>query len=183
MHNWICINVNCSLTRVLINPLLHSVLLLVNPLAVALEIDLGGGCCLAIQIHWLVLDYVGLLWFHQKHRQRLWGVWRVGFWQLAETNKVILNCEERQWHRNRWKAVVRKRSREKIQKISEDSGTVYYNRSLCTGLSIHTAHSEIPIIWYFGMFTQVYFRRGEILGFLSGNETVPGFTESGPCLV
>ena len=38
------------------------------------------------------------------------------------------------------------------------------------GLSICTAHSEIPIIWYFGMFTQVYFGAQEILGFLSGNK-------------
>lgn len=31
-------------------------------------------------------------------------------------------------------------------------------------------HSEFPIIWYFGMFTQVYFRAQEILAFLSGNK-------------
>lgn len=62
------------LTRVLVNPLLHSVLLLVNPLAVALEVDLGGRSGLAVQVDRLVLDYVGLLWFHQKHGQRLWGV-------------------------------------------------------------------------------------------------------------
>lgn len=69
-----CMKLICLLTRVLINPLLHSVLLLVNPLAVALEIDLGGRSGLAVQVDRLVLDYVGLLWFHQKHWQRLRGV-------------------------------------------------------------------------------------------------------------
>lgn len=29
---------------------------------------------------------------------------------------------------------------------TRNSGTVYYNHSLCMGLSTHTAHSEIPII-------------------------------------
>lgn len=85
----------CLLTWVLINPLLHSVLLLVNPLAVALEVYLGGRSGLAVQVHRLVLDYIGLLWFHQKHRQRLRGIWREGFRQITKTDEVIVNCEER----------------------------------------------------------------------------------------
>lgn len=70
-------------------------LLLVNPLAVALEVDLGGRSGLAVQVDRLVLDYVGLLWFHQKDGQRLRGVRGEGFRQIAEANKVIVNCEER----------------------------------------------------------------------------------------
>lgn len=69
----------CSLTRVLVDPLLHSVLLLVNPLAVALEVDLRGGRGLAVQVDRFVLHYVGLLRLHQKHGQRLRGVRRKGF--------------------------------------------------------------------------------------------------------
>lgn len=188
----------CLLTWVLINPLLHSVLLLVNPLAVALEVYLGGRSGLAVQVHRLVLDYIGLLWFHQKHRQRLRGIWREGFRQITKTDEVIVNCEERDGNktgggrergRKRWKERWREaevenggrkpkidKERERKDGLGEkgnqtrDRGTVYYNHSLCMGLSIRAAHSEIPIIWYFGMFTQVYFRAQEILGFLSGNK-------------
>jgi len=48
----------------------------------------------------------------------------------------------------------RKKAKEREKKMglgekgkqTRDSGTVYYNHSLCMGLSILTAHSEIPII-------------------------------------
>lgn len=69
-------------------------LLLVDPLAVALEVDLSGWSGLAVQVDRLVLDYVGLLWLHQKHGQRLWGVGREGFRQIPETNEVVINCED-----------------------------------------------------------------------------------------
>lgn len=172
------------LTGVLIDPLLHGVLLLVNPLAVAFEVDLGGRRGLAVQVNRLVLHYVGLLWLHQEHREWLWGVWREGFWQLTETNEVILNCEER----NRGGIVTRKDEERKEGRTEagiprrraggwvgrgesrQETVGQYYNHSLCMGLSICRAHSEIPIIWYFRMFTQVHFGAQEILRFLSGNE-------------
>lgn len=62
------------LTRVLVNPFFHRVLLLVNPFAVALKVDLGSRRGFAVKVNRLVLDNVGLLWLHQKHRQRLRGV-------------------------------------------------------------------------------------------------------------
>lgn len=70
-------------------------LLLVNPLAVALEVDLGGRSGFAVQVDRLVLDNVGLLRFHQEHRQRLRGVRREGFRQITETDEVIVHCEEK----------------------------------------------------------------------------------------
>lgn len=82
------------LTGVLVHPLLHRVLLLVDPLAVALEVDLRGRGGFAVQVHRLVLDYVGLFWLHQKHGQRLWRVRRERFWQIPEADEVIVNCEE-----------------------------------------------------------------------------------------
>lgn len=87
------------LTRVLIHPLLHRVLLLVDPLAVALEVDLGGWSGLAVQVDGLVLHDVGLLRFYQKHGQWLGGVRRERFWQISETNEVIVNCETAERHK------------------------------------------------------------------------------------
>lgn len=81
------------LTRVLVHPLLHRVLLLMDPLAVALEVDLSGWSGLAVQVHGFVLHYVGLLRFYQKYGQRLRGVRREGFWQVSQTDEVIVNCE------------------------------------------------------------------------------------------
>lgn len=90
-----------TLTRVLVHPLLHRVLLLVDPLAVALEVDLGGRSGLAVEVDGLVLHYEGLLWFYQKHRQRLRRVRREGFWQISETDEVIVNCETAKRHRRK----------------------------------------------------------------------------------
>lgn len=69
-------------------------LLLVNPLAVALEVDLRGRSGLAVQVDRLVLDYVGLLRLHQEHRQGLGRVRGEGLWQLPKTDEVIIHCEE-----------------------------------------------------------------------------------------
>lgn len=63
-------------------------------------------------------------------------------------------------------------------KQSKDSVGVYYNHSIWMGLSGHRARCEISIIWYFGMFTQVYFRVQEILWFLSSKKA----TCTGPYL-
>ncbi len=90
-----CMQLMRLLTRVLVDPLLHRVLLLVNPLAVALEVDLGGWSGLAVQVDRLVFDDVGLLRLHQKHGQRLRGVRREGLRQITEPNEVIVNCKER----------------------------------------------------------------------------------------
>lgn len=73
-------------------------LLLVDPLAVALEVDLSGRGGLAVQVDGLVLHDVGLLWFYQKHRQRLRGVRREGFWQISQTDEVIVNCDTAERH-------------------------------------------------------------------------------------
>lgn len=81
----------CSLTRVFIDSLLHRVLLLVNPLAVALEVDLRGRRGFAVQVDGFVLHDVRLLRLHQEHRQRLRGVRGEGFWQLPETDEVIVD--------------------------------------------------------------------------------------------
>lgn len=70
-------------------------LLLVNPLAVALEVDLRGRSGLAVQVDRLVLDYVGLLRLHQEHRQGLRRVRGEGLWQLPKTDEVIIHCEEK----------------------------------------------------------------------------------------
>lgn len=80
------------LTGVLVDALLHRVLLLVNPLAVALEVDLGRRSGLAVQVDGLVLDDVGLLRLHQEHGQRLRRVRGEGFRQVAEADEVIVNC-------------------------------------------------------------------------------------------
>lgn len=96
-------------------------LLLVNPLAVALEVDLGGWSGLAVQVDRLVLDYVGLLWFHQKHRQWLWGVRREGFWQITEANEVIIDCGMRakRWSQGGVYEEMKDEGREKLRREAE----------------------------------------------------------------
>lgn len=79
-----------SLTWVFVNSLLHRVVLLMDPLAVALEVNLCGRCCFAVQIDGLVLDNVALLWFKQEVRQWLRRVRRKGFRELAQTQEVVI---------------------------------------------------------------------------------------------
>lgn len=138
------------LTGVLVHPLLHRVLLLVDPLAVALEVDLRGWSGLAVQVDRLVLHDVGLLRFYQKHRQRLRGVRREGFWQIAQADEVIVNCETAERHGRGVLSggdffffLVRN------ERTNKNEGNVrgrmswerHYNRRLWAGLSIHRVKS------------------------------------------
>lgn len=59
------------LTRGLIQALLRDVLILADPLAVALEVDLRGGEGAAAQLHRLVLHDVGVLWLLEEVGQGL----------------------------------------------------------------------------------------------------------------
>lgn len=59
------------LTRGLIQALLHDVVILADPLAVTLEVDLRGGEGAAAQLHGLVLHDVGILWLLQEVGQGL----------------------------------------------------------------------------------------------------------------
>lgn len=62
------------LTGGLVQALLGDVVVLVDPLPVALEVDLGGGVGAADKLHRLVLHDVGILRLQQKVRQGLrWG--------------------------------------------------------------------------------------------------------------
>lgn len=62
------------LTSDLIQALLGDVVVLVDPLPVALEVDLGGRVGAADELHWLVLHNVGVLRLQQKVREGLcWG--------------------------------------------------------------------------------------------------------------
>lgn len=57
-----------SLTRVFVHPLLHRVVLLMDPFAVALKINLCGGRCLAVEIDRFILHNVAFLGFEQEVR-------------------------------------------------------------------------------------------------------------------
>lgn len=62
------------LTGDLVQAFLGDMVVLVDPLPVALEVDLGGGVGAADELHWLVLHDVGVLWLQQKVREGLrWG--------------------------------------------------------------------------------------------------------------
>lgn len=140
-------------------------LLLVNPLAVALEVDLGCRSGLAVQVDGLVLDNVGLLRLHQEHGERLRRVRGEGFRQVAEADEVIVDCggtaEGKRVSGRCEKTKVKEEQRKPEKgregqwkdgglggggKRSGDSGTAYYDRNLCTGLSVRSAHSKTPII-------------------------------------
>lgn len=62
--------------------------LLMNPLAVALKIDLCGWACFAVQIHRLVLHNVSLFGFNEEVGQWLWRIRWKSFWKLMK--KVII---------------------------------------------------------------------------------------------
>ena len=57
-----------SLTWVFVHPLLHGVVFLMHPLAVALEVNLRGGRRLAVEIDGFVLDDVAFFGFEQEVR-------------------------------------------------------------------------------------------------------------------
>lgn len=59
------------LTGDLVQALLGDVVILVDPLPVALEVDLGGGVGAADELHRLVLHDVGVLRLQQKVREGL----------------------------------------------------------------------------------------------------------------
>jgi len=61
----------CLLTGDLIQVLLGDVVVLVDPLPVALEVDLSGRIGTADELHRLVLHDVGILRLQQKVRQSL----------------------------------------------------------------------------------------------------------------
>lgn len=62
--------------------------LLMNPLTVALKIDLCGWACFAVQIHRLVLHNVSLFGFNEEVGQWLWRIRWKSFWKLMK--KVII---------------------------------------------------------------------------------------------
>lgn len=62
--------------------------LLMNPLAVALKIDLCGWACFAVQIHRLVLHNVSLFRFNEEVGQWLWRIRWKSFWKLMK--KVVI---------------------------------------------------------------------------------------------
>ena len=64
--------------------------LLVHPLAVALEVDLCGGRGLAVQVHRLVLHDVALLGLEQEVGQGLWGVRGEGLGELPQAQEVVV---------------------------------------------------------------------------------------------
>lgn len=74
-----------SLTCGLIQALLCDVVVLADPLAIALEVDLCGGDCAAEQFHGLVLHNVGVLGLLQEVRQLLRGCRRQGVWEDLAT--------------------------------------------------------------------------------------------------
>lgn len=59
------------LTGDLVQALLGDMVVLVDPLPVALEVDLRGGVGAAQQLHGLVLHDVGILRLQQEVRERL----------------------------------------------------------------------------------------------------------------
>lgn len=89
------------LTGGLVHALLHRVLLLGHPLAVALEVDLRGGRGLAVEIDWFVFDNVGLLGLHQEVGEGLGRVRRKGLGKLAQSQVVILCWKEREGEKER----------------------------------------------------------------------------------
>lgn len=66
--------------------------LLMNPLTVALKIDLCGWACFAVQIHRLVLHNISLFRFNEEVGQWLWRIRWKSFWKLMK--KVII-CKEK----------------------------------------------------------------------------------------
>lgn len=98
-HSYLCVflfasstppNPEPPLTGGLVHALLHHVLLLMDPLAVALEVDLRGGRGLAVQVDGLVLDDVRLLWLHQEVRERLGRVRGERLREFAQSQIVII---------------------------------------------------------------------------------------------
>lgn len=85
------------LTRCLVHALLHRVLLLMDPFAVALEVDLRGRRGLAVQVDGLVLDDVRLLWLHQKVRERLGRVRGERLREFAQSQIVVIYRGSRRW--------------------------------------------------------------------------------------
>lgn len=83
------------LTRALVHALLHHVLLLMNPLAVALEVDLRGRRGFAVQVNGLVLDDVRLLRLHQEVRERLGRVRGERLRELTQSQIVVIYRERR----------------------------------------------------------------------------------------
>lgn len=77
-----------KLTRGFIYSLVHHMVLLMNPLTVALKIDLCGWACFAVQIHRLVLHNVSLLGFNEEVGQWLWRIRWKSFWKFMK--KVVI---------------------------------------------------------------------------------------------
>lgn len=67
-------------------------LLLVDPLAIALEVDLRGGRGLAVQDHRLVLHDIGLFRFYQEVGEGLWGVGGERLGKLTQSQEIIIHC-------------------------------------------------------------------------------------------
>lgn len=61
-----------------------------DPLAVALEVNLSGRCRLAVQVDGFILDNVAFLGFKQEVRQRLGRIGREGFGEFAQTQEIVV---------------------------------------------------------------------------------------------
>lgn len=70
-----------GLTCGLVQALLGDVVVLADPLAITLEVDLRGGEGSAAQLHGLVLYDVGVLRLQQEVRQLFGGCGWVGVWE------------------------------------------------------------------------------------------------------
>lgn len=61
-----------------------------DPLAVALEVNLCGRCRFAVQVDGFILDNVALLGFKQEVRQGLGRIGGEGFGEFAQTQKIVV---------------------------------------------------------------------------------------------
>lgn len=83
------------ITRHLVQALSGDVVVLIDPLAVALEVDLGGRGRPAPHLHWSVLHDERILGLQQEFRERLGGRRREGVWENLRLTVVAAFCKRR----------------------------------------------------------------------------------------
>lgn len=82
------------LTGRLVHALFHRMLFLMDPLAVALEVNLRGRGGFAVQVDGFVLDDVRLFWLHQEVWEGLGRIGGEGLRELAQTKIVVIYKRE-----------------------------------------------------------------------------------------